>query len=344
LRQIAKSVVRGLVTALDKGLQRFTDPTIVGREYVSGLDRVACIYPTTILSVRPDQAGRGHIVLGQGVYLGRRVELEAGRIEIDDDTSLQDGCAVRGDVKIGAHCAFGHNGLVISTTHRFRDRPEWLIRDQDAAFHAQQNGPSPGVQIDDDCWFGWGSTVMPGVHIGRGAVIGANCVVTRNVRPYEIHGGAPNRRIGQRLVFAPPASISAQIDGHLPYFYRGFRLRQEDLKQSRADGVIFGRAAATVVLAAMPLACVVLRGRLFGDRRMTVRFWLNGRDLGERTISPGDFGIQLLPANETTGHVQEPALVQYTVLGWQEVRQAGDTGSRSYGISAVELLKADYET
>jgi acetyltransferase-like isoleucine patch superfamily enzyme len=344
-RLLKKSASR-LVILLDTLIDRCREPTIIGREYVTGLNKLSGIYPSTIISVRRSRSEVGHVRFGKGVYLGRRVEIEAGEIEIDDDTSLQDGCAIRGHVRIGAHCIFGHNGLVISTSHRFRDEPEWLIRDQDATFHGRiDNHPSITVQIDDDCWFGWGCAVMPGVHIGRGAVVGANSVVTKNIGPYEVHGGAPNRKIGHRLVFVPPPSLCAMTDAHLPYFYRGFRLLQEDLMQSRLNGVILGRSYATVVLAGIPMVGLVLKGHLFGNRDMNLRFSLNGQDLGSRNISPGDFEITLACADKVTEHFRKPFLALHTLLEWQAEGNAGqrsnDGHSLRYGISTVELLKAE---
>ncbi|BCX03795.1 MAG: hypothetical protein KatS3mg053_1733 [Candidatus Roseilinea sp.] len=53
--------------------------------------------------------------------------------------------------------------------------------------------------IGHDVWLGHASTVMPGVNIGIGAVVGAGAVVTKNVGPYEIVVGVPARRIRKRF-------------------------------------------------------------------------------------------------------------------------------------------------
>lgn len=51
------------------------------------------------------------------------------------------------------------------------------------------------VVIEDDVWIGTKSTIMKGVRIGRGAVIAAASVVTRDVEPYTLVGGNPAREI-----------------------------------------------------------------------------------------------------------------------------------------------------
>lgn len=51
------------------------------------------------------------------------------------------------------------------------------------------------VVIDSDVWIGTRSTILKGVHIGRGAVIAAGSVVTRHVPPYTLVGGNPAREI-----------------------------------------------------------------------------------------------------------------------------------------------------
>ena len=77
--------------------------------------------------------------------------------------------------------------------------------------------PDRPVRIDDDCWIGTNAVICPGVRVGKGAVIGANAVVTRDVPAYSVVAGAPARRIGDRLAWAPPADIEFAEPRHLPY-------------------------------------------------------------------------------------------------------------------------------
>lgn len=56
-----------------------------------------------------------------------------------------------------------------------------------------------GIVIDDDVWIGYGATILDGVHIGRGGVIAAGAVVTRDVEPYTIVGGVPAKPIKKRF-------------------------------------------------------------------------------------------------------------------------------------------------
>ena len=58
------------------------------------------------------------------------------------------------------------------------------------------------VVIDDDAWIGAGAVIMPGVHVGRGAVVGALSVVTRDVEPLDVVAGQPARSV--RKLVPPP--------------------------------------------------------------------------------------------------------------------------------------------
>lgn len=53
--------------------------------------------------------------------------------------------------------------------------------------------------IGNDVWIGYGATIMPGVKIGNGAIIGAQTLVTKNVEPYAIVGGNPAKLIRYRF-------------------------------------------------------------------------------------------------------------------------------------------------
>lgn len=54
------------------------------------------------------------------------------------------------------------------------------------------------VIIDDYVWIASRVTILPGVHIGKGAVIASCAVVTKDVEPYTIVGGVPAKVIGER--------------------------------------------------------------------------------------------------------------------------------------------------
>jgi len=57
------------------------------------------------------------------------------------------------------------------------------------------NSKKEPIKIKEDAWIGTGAVLLPGVEIGRGAVVGANSVVTQNVPDYTVVGGVPAHKI-----------------------------------------------------------------------------------------------------------------------------------------------------
>ena len=47
------------------------------------------------------------------------------------------------------------------------------------------------IVIEDDVWVGANATILPGIHIGRMSVVGAGCVVTKDVAPGSVVAGVP---------------------------------------------------------------------------------------------------------------------------------------------------------
>lgn len=182
----------------------------------------------------PEQA---LVSLGNRVYLGHSVLLEpSGKIEIGERASIQDRCVIIGDVRIGRYCVFSLNVYISSGRHYYKEIPHLLIRDQDAAVCATPEGAqahSRPVVIGEDCWLGINTVIMSGVEIGRGAVIGSNSVVTRDVAPYVVMAGAPARQIGTRLDFSPPERISWSREEDIPYFYSGFELAADQRSNNK---------------------------------------------------------------------------------------------------------------
>ncbi|GJE29232.1 CatB-related O-acetyltransferase [Methylobacterium organophilum] len=84
--------------------------------------------------------------------------------------------------------------------------------------------------IGNDVWFGLDSTILPGVTIGDGAVVGALSVVTRPVPPYAVVAGNPARILRRRLSEADAARMqriawwdwdAERITRHLPLISGG---------------------------------------------------------------------------------------------------------------------------
>lgn len=130
---------------------------------------------------------------------------------LGENTVLQPGILIRSPecVSIGANCNFardvfitGGGGVTIgnwvglgpdvkiwSVNHRFSDPDTpWLLQGWD----------KKPVVIEDDVWLGAGVFVMPGVTIGRGAIVSACAVVGKSIPPYAIVAGNPGRVIGWR--------------------------------------------------------------------------------------------------------------------------------------------------
>jgi acetyltransferase-like isoleucine patch superfamily enzyme len=150
-------------------------------------------------------------------------------IEISEYATVQERAILIGDVRIGRYTLIAPNCYVSSGRHLYDIRPEWNIRDQDAQMSesSSQHLSSNSIVIEEDCWIGINVVIMSGLRIGKGSIIGANSVVTRDIPPYSVAVGAPASVIKQRLNFLPPNAINSNTPQHLPYFYTGFRTDQQ---------------------------------------------------------------------------------------------------------------------
>ncbi len=94
-----------------------------------------------------------------------------------------------GGIQIGDRVGFGPDTKVWSVNHRFEDPDTpWLL----------QGWEKKSVVIEDDVWLGASVFVMPGVRIGKGAIVSAGTVVAKSVPAYAIVAGNPGRVIGWR--------------------------------------------------------------------------------------------------------------------------------------------------
>lgn len=101
------------------------------------------------------------------------------------------GCRIGPKVIMGKYVMLGPNVSIIGGDHQF-DQPGVPI-----IFSGRPKMPT--TVLEDDCWLGFGVTVIAGVRIGRGAIVAAGAVVTKDVEPYSIVGGVPAQPISQRF-------------------------------------------------------------------------------------------------------------------------------------------------
>jgi acetyltransferase-like isoleucine patch superfamily enzyme len=136
--------------------------------------------------------GDARIHLGERVTLRRGVVLAGnGRLHIGSGTTINDGCQISAfdEIHIGANCMFAPRVCVLDIDHRFDTRTQSL---------REQGYRTAPVHIGDDVWLGVNVVVLRGVRIGRGAIVAANSVVTRDVADFAIVAGAPARLLRMR--------------------------------------------------------------------------------------------------------------------------------------------------
>ena len=143
-----------------------------------------------------------HFIIGSNFHAGKNVVLWAkNEIIIGDNFYIGRYSQIECDVKIGNNVIMGNNvALVGKYDHHYEQvgvpiRLATQIRDSSYSW----KGLSSKVIIEDDVWVGYGSIIMSGVKIGRGSIIAAGSVVTKDVEPYFIVGGNPAKFIKKRF-------------------------------------------------------------------------------------------------------------------------------------------------
>jgi len=247
---------------------------------------------------RYEMLALGAIQLGKDTYIARGTALLAPSgttIQIGDATTINDYCVIIGDVTIERYCLLSYNIYISSGNHQATLRPQWLIRDQDQLFHQHHlhnDHDSSQVHIEEDCWIGWGVFIKPGVYIGKGSVIGASTVVTRDVPPYSIQVGIPNRELSKRLEFEPPNSLDATKEEHLPYFYCGFLLQKSEIERSLNSQMLIARRVVRLMMKGGAFQKISLTGCLLdGVERIRLHLKCNQAQIAEIIVDSPSFQI-----------------------------------------------------
>jgi FemAB-related protein (PEP-CTERM system-associated) len=113
------------------------------------------------------------------------------RIRIGTNVTLNEWVYLSGfgGLKIGNDVRIGHRVSIITSDHAHSDIRKPIF---------EQGLVSEQVTIEDDVWIGCNATILKGVRIGKGAVVAAGAVVTKDVLPFSIVAGVPARLISRR--------------------------------------------------------------------------------------------------------------------------------------------------
>ena len=128
------------------------------------------------------------IVSGEG-------KINIGKYSILNGTTL----VCKSQIVIGNHCMLAWGSVLtdswvdISILSVEMRRAILIATGESALRHYPFFGNASPIVLEDNCWIGFDSVVLPGITIGRGAVIGCKSVVTENVPPYAVVVGNPAR-------------------------------------------------------------------------------------------------------------------------------------------------------
>jgi acetyltransferase-like isoleucine patch superfamily enzyme len=145
-----------------------------------------------IIAVIPSHDLRNFVIrLGGGKIGKSRIDLSTHirrmpKLKIGDYTHINRECILdaAGGLTIGNSVSISYRCNIMSGGH-----------DMNSPYFEGRHLP---IVIEDYVWIGVGATVLQGITIGKGSVVAAGAVVTKNVMPYDIVGGVPARVIGHR--------------------------------------------------------------------------------------------------------------------------------------------------
>jgi acetyltransferase-like isoleucine patch superfamily enzyme/acyl carrier protein len=149
----------------------------------------------TVLQLPIRLSGQHRIAIGSNGFVGANSWLQVLEedgadqiaISIGDGVSIAGLCVLSavGSIRIGHNVSFARNVYIADHTHLYDD-PSSPVLEQGVT-------ASEPVEIGDGAWLGENVLVLPGVRIGRGAVISANSVVNQDIPDHCVAAGSPAR-------------------------------------------------------------------------------------------------------------------------------------------------------
>lgn len=135
-----------------------------------------------------------NIEIGNNIYIGHFSILKGyhqNLLKIADNTWIGQLCFFHsaGGISIGESVGIGPGVKILTSTHSEDNFPAPII---------SNNLILKEVIIEEGCDIGMGTVILPGVRIGKGSIIGAGSVVTKNVPDYSVFAGNPAKLLRER--------------------------------------------------------------------------------------------------------------------------------------------------
>jgi acetyltransferase-like isoleucine patch superfamily enzyme len=149
-----------------------------------------------------DIRGGKYISIGSNISIGQRAVLTAWdryksfkyhpQILIGNNTSIGDDCHITAinKIEIGNNVLMGKKVTITDNSHGESEIIHLLIPPVQRPLYSKGS-----VIIEDGVWIGDKATILPGVRIGKNAIVGANALVTKDVPENCVVGGVPARII-----------------------------------------------------------------------------------------------------------------------------------------------------
>lgn len=136
---------------------------------------------------------KGSLCIGNNnqIYRFSQIITYKGNIKIGSFNSIHPYVSITGpgNIDIGSYVRIAPGAVIVAGSHIFEDSTKPIHH---------QGMKSKGIIIEDDVWIGAKATILDGVTIAKGTVVGANAVVTKSTKPYEIYVGIPAKSISKR--------------------------------------------------------------------------------------------------------------------------------------------------
>lgn len=135
--------------------------------------------------------------IGPHTIVKQNSQLVPSNMYLDDYVIIQDGnnfISHTGKLIVKRYSVISSGCIIVPGTHKLKVGVPFYLAAQNHIGDIDYD-----IVIDEDCWIGAGSILLPNIHIGRGTVVGAGAVVTKDTLPYSVVAGVPAKVIGVKF-------------------------------------------------------------------------------------------------------------------------------------------------